>query len=654
VCADRPFDGQLTKEENVFRSCTRRSCRRHHSAGVILTLLAALVLVGLAPGRAAAVTSAPETPQMPWSVRLTFTKASGKQGICTGVALTQHWIVTAAHCLHGRAKSTDQVRVDYGGSPALTPLYSQGTASFYNNPDYDHALFGFIQGDRGDDIGLVRLYGDGIFPELRAKIYNGDRDWKDGASIFFAAGYGLGSDPGRGVDCDDGELGPKRLGRFKLTGNTDDNGIFGFGNPIAVEARSAGWGGENRICPGDSGSPWAFSVGASETGEKFVFGLTGGTWNRSMPTLGGNYWAALLRPKLKWITDTTAAKGVPITCPSFDDLGSSYRYRQCSEGNWMLSRAASAEPSRMRAASTPLTDVAFADFDADGAADAFRSDRGAWYVLYSGEQEWTKVKFSTLGVRSLRFGDFDGDGASDALQSSGGGWYVTFASKGGKSWSDWAKVKTDTTPIGSLRFGDFDGDGATDALRSHNGAWYVSFSPKTRPDLGFTTRAIPPVAVYPSGTWSDWIKVKNADVAVASLAVGDFDGDGADDIFRSTAGAWYVTFATKDRTGWGAWQRLKPADVALDQLAVGDFNGDGADDIFRSTGGGWYVTSGTRNRTSWGPWTQVNNSNVTQTSLAFADINGDARTDVIFHTTADGTPSSNAGGPSGGPPTRQS
>ena len=120
-------------------------------------LLAALLLPGLVPDSAKAVTTAPRSTQMPWSVRLTFYTPSGAEGVCSGVVLTKHWIVTAAHCLHGRAKSTDQVRVDYGGSYRSTPLYAQGTASFYNHPDYDE--IGFLKGDWGDDIGLVRRTG---------------------------------------------------------------------------------------------------------------------------------------------------------------------------------------------------------------------------------------------------------------------------------------------------------------------------------------------------------------------------------------------------------------------------------------------------------------------------------------------------------------
>ena len=149
-----------------------------------------------------------------------------------------------------------------------------------------------------------------------------------------------------------------------LTGGGALAGRDWVGAATAVEARSAGWYGNNRLCPGDSGGPWAFSVGGAEDGEKFAFGLSGGTWKRSNPFLGGNYWAVLIRPKLFWITDVAAEKGVPIKCPRLDDLGSYYLYRQCSEGYWMASRSASDDPVRLRSEATTLSDVAFADFNA--------------------------------------------------------------------------------------------------------------------------------------------------------------------------------------------------------------------------------------------------------------------------------------------------
>ena len=174
----------------MFSSARSRHTRRHYSAKISLTLLlGAVLLAGLLPGDAAAVTNAAKSTQMPWSVRLLISRIDSDEGMrCTGVALTQHWILTSAHCLEGRAKSTDEVQVDLG--EGTTPLYPSGTGSYYNHPDYD-TILGY-HGDWGDDIGLVRLYGEGIFPELRAKIYHGREvedpsRWKEAGKIFFVA-----------------------------------------------------------------------------------------------------------------------------------------------------------------------------------------------------------------------------------------------------------------------------------------------------------------------------------------------------------------------------------------------------------------------------------------------------------------------------------
>ena len=246
-----------------------------------------------------------------------------------------------------------------------------------------------------------------------------------------------------------------------------------------------------------------------------------------------------------------------------------------------------------------------------------------------------------MGVGSVRFADFDGDGADDVLQSSSGVWSVSFATNGAKTFTGWLKVKSDSTRIDALRIGDFNGDGASDALRSAGDGWYVSYSPRTRPSPGYTTQAIPrPGEPYPSGIWSDWIKVKDTSVDARLLGVGDYDGDGADDVLQATRGGWYITYATRDGSTWGIARRQKTAPVALEQLATGDFDGDGVDDVFRATGGGWYVTYGTADRSRWGGWTRLASSNVRQDALAFADVNGDRRADAVFHTDVDGVPSS--------------
>ncbi len=123
------------------------------------------------------------------------------------------------------------------------------------------------------------------------------------------------------------------------------------------------------------------------------------------------------------------------------------------------------------------------------------------------------------------------------------------------------------------------------------------------------------------GDWSDEL-------------VGDFDGDGSDDVaaYNDTSGMWWVhlsagsefdpqtwvTFMTK--TGWGP------------QL-VGDFNGDGMDDIasFRSSDGTWWVSISTGTgfvTTLWADFSTASGWN----PQVVGDFNGDGRDDIAdFH-----------------------
>ena len=59
-------------------------------------------------------------------------------------------------------------------------------------------------------------------------------------------------------------------------------------------------------------------------------------------------------------------------------------------------------------------------------------------------------------------------------------------------------------------------------------------------------------------------------------------------------------------------------------LGVGDFDGDGLDDVFVGTGAGWYFSSGAQ-----GEWRFLNRMPERASALLFADLDGDGRTDVI-------------------------
>lgn len=148
------------------------------------------------------------------------------------------------------------------------------------------------------------------------------------------------------------------------------------------------------------------------------------------------------------------------------------------------------------------------------------------------------------------------------------------------------------------------------------------------------------------------------------LGVGDFDGDGTQDLFLATGAAWYYAPAGKvewrflnartEKIGvllfgdfdgdkrtdvftqhnesqwdvsWGgasSWEMVNGSGPLLGKVAIGDFNGDGRDDVFYADGARWYISySGT------GMWAHIANAEHRVADLRFGDFNGDRKTDIF-------------------------
>lgn len=104
------------------------------------------------------------------------------------------------------------------------------------------------------------------------------------------------------------------------------------------------------------------------------------------------------------------------------------------------------------------------------------------------------------------------------------------------------------------------------------------------------------------------------------LGVGDFDGDGKDDLFLATGEAWYYS-----PDGNAEWRFLSAKTETIDNLLFGDFDGDGHTDVFTQIGNDWMV--------SWGgisPWEKINSSQWRMTDFFIGDFVGDRRADVFF------------------------
>ena len=132
--------------------------------------------------------------------------------------------------------------------------------------------------------------------------------------------------------------------------------------------------------------------------------------------------------------------------------------------------------------------------------------------------------------------------------------------------------------------GDFDGDGRDDLLL-HNAnaiAIYRGSTAGVEPFWFFT------------GEWGIWDDIMPGD----RFYVGDFDGDGLDDVYVFNATDWAVPYLAMCRSDGTAmrctrmYTRTLPGwgDMRLhDEFYVADFNGDGRDDLYVFNGRDWSV-----------------------------------------------------------------
>jgi hypothetical protein len=167
----------------------------------------------------------------------------------------------------------------------------------------------------------------------------------------------------------------------------------------------------------------------------------------------------------------------------------------------------------------------------------------------------------------------------------------------------------------------------------------------------------------PANKFKRWANIFDHWAPMNDLAVGDFDGDGIDDVFVGTGAAWY--FSSGGRAEWrllnrmpekasalrfgdfdgdgrtdllalhegkieiswaggSPWQTVNVTAWKISDLAVGDFDGDGHSDLFLAIDAGWFVAPGGRN---WAPDSAQTGHRTTD--LRFGDFNKDGKTDVV-------------------------
>lgn len=159
--------------------------------------------------------------------------------------------------------------------------------------------------------------------------------------------------------------------------------------------------------------------------------------------------------------------------------------------------------------------------------------------------------------------------------------------------------------------------------------------------------------IVSDGGQNAWRTFGSSTLKTPELALGDFNGDGRTDFFRTVGCVWYVSYSqlsgpvigresgaapdtdlsTAQRvprpvfgTSYaGPWTVLSTGKCeSLSSLRFGDFDGDRKTDVFVTSGGVWYIS---KRGVDW--WTELNSSSTPLSQLAFGDFDGSGTTDVF-------------------------
>lgn len=169
-------------------------------------------------------------------------------------------------------------------------------------------------------------------------------------------------------------------------------------------------------------------------------------------------------------------------------------------------------------------------------------------------------------------GDFDGDGIDELLCVQTGtnhNWMSLLKYENGNWVLKWSNYGTNHIMLPyreNFIIGDYDGDGKDEILGIDTKGWITMFS-------------------FSNNSWNwKWSDYGNHSISSYkdNMVSGDFDGDGKDEILGFNMNGWTTMFNFENNNfqwGWSDYGNNHSIRSYRENLIVGDFNGDGKDEI---------------------------------------------------------------------------